>query len=96
MQTFILPSQQAYLDTFDLYLELTSQQVSGSKYGPLNYTKPDDYLILAEGDLNLVNNENYLVIVEQRQYYPDGGYSQVSINLSGSVVEVSPNNFELQ
>jgi hypothetical protein len=96
MQTFILPSQQAYLDTFDLYLTITSQQVSGSQFGPVNYQKPDDYLIVAEGDFNLVNNDTCVVIAEQRQYYPDGGYSQVDIRLSGSVIEVSPNNFELQ
>ena len=96
MQTLILPSQKAYLDTFDLYLTLTSQQVSGSQFGPTNYEKPDDFLIVAEDEFNLVANEFYTVIVEQRQYFPDGGYSQVTLNLSGSVIEVSPNNFELQ
>ena len=96
MQTFILPSQQAYLDNFDLYLTITTQQISGSQFGPVQYQKPDDYLITAEGDFNLVSNESCYVIVEQRQYYPDGGYSQVNINLSGTAIEVSPNNFELQ
>ena len=95
MQTLILPSQQAYLDTFDLYLTLTTPQISGSQFGPTPYQKQDDYLITAEDNFGLVDDEDCTVIIEQRQYFPDGGYSQVNINLSGVSNEVSPNNFEL-
>lgn len=96
MQTLKLTSNRSYLDNFQLNLVLTSSTVSGSLFESSSYNKLTDNVLVAEGDFNLVNNENYIVVVEEKVDLGEGAYSLSLHNLQGSAKEVSPNNFELE
>lgn len=107
MQTLKL-NLTSYSPNADLYLGIFDIANSGSLSNnhensfkdnclPYSYTTLEEFIIVAEGDLGLVNNQSYNIEVQLRHNNIEhGGHSATCQYLKGKAVEISPNNFELQ